>query len=123
MWMRRYWIKMNCWNLNPIYLLALGAVLCPYEAVVEPWLVPIGYAESARRHGAHLRTNTAVTGARFDPDAKIWSLQTQITHICSVGRSYGSELLVKSIPEPAPESKRNEVKARVVINAGGSTGI
>ena len=30
---------------------ALGAVFCPREAVVEPWLVPMGYAESARLHG------------------------------------------------------------------------
>ena len=25
---------------------ALGAVLCPREAVVEPWLVPLAFAES-----------------------------------------------------------------------------
>jgi glycerol-3-phosphate dehydrogenase len=30
---------------------ALGAVFCPYESVVEPWLVPMGYAESARLNG------------------------------------------------------------------------
>jgi glycerol-3-phosphate dehydrogenase len=30
---------------------ALGAVLFPREAIVEPWLVPMGYAESARLHG------------------------------------------------------------------------
>ena len=101
---------------------ALGAVLCPYEAVVEPWLVPIGYAESARRNGARLHTNTAVTGARFDPEKRIWSLQTQITRNCSVGRSLRGELLVKNIPEPALESKCNEVKARVVVNAGGLYG-
>lgn len=35
---------------------ALGAVYCPYEAVVEPWLVPMGYAENARLHGVLLQT-------------------------------------------------------------------
>ena len=35
---------------------ALGAVYCPYEAVVEPWLVPMGYAENARLHGVSLQT-------------------------------------------------------------------
>jgi glycerol-3-phosphate dehydrogenase len=35
---------------------ALGAVYCPYEAVVEPWLVAMGYAESARLNGVHMQT-------------------------------------------------------------------
>jgi glycerol-3-phosphate dehydrogenase len=34
---------------------ALGAVYCPYESVVEPWLVPMGYAESARLNGVEFQ--------------------------------------------------------------------
>ena len=104
---------------------ALGAVLCPYEAIVEPWLVPIGYAESARRHGARLQTNSAVTGATFDPAAKIWRLCVQKTSNRSVGRSLSTkELLVQNVPEPAisANAEKAEVKARVVINAAGLYG-
>jgi glycerol-3-phosphate dehydrogenase len=35
---------------------ALGAIFCPYEAVVEPWLVLMGYAESCRLHGVTIST-------------------------------------------------------------------
>ena len=42
---------------------AVGAVLCPREAVVEPWLVPMGYAESARLHGALLVMGTEAVAA------------------------------------------------------------
>ena len=37
---------------------ALGAVFCPHEAVVEPWLVPMGYAESARLNGVEIQTGS-----------------------------------------------------------------
>lgn len=37
---------------------ALGAVYCPYESVVEPWLVPMGYAESARLNGVDFQLGT-----------------------------------------------------------------
>ena len=53
---------------------ALGAVFCPYEAVVEPWLVPMGYAESARKHGANIRLNSTVTDASFNKERGIWTL-------------------------------------------------
>jgi L-2-hydroxyglutarate oxidase LhgO len=43
---------------------ALGAVWCPREAVVEPWLVPAGYARSARLNGAELRMSTEVVSVR-----------------------------------------------------------
>ena len=42
---------------------ALGAVFCPREAVVEPWLVAHGYAESARLHGVEMRLATEAVGA------------------------------------------------------------
>lgn len=39
-------------NLSPN---ALGAVYCPYESVVEPWLVPMGYAESCHLNGVEFK--------------------------------------------------------------------
>jgi len=39
---------------------AQGAVFCPYEVVVEPFLIPVGYAESAMRFGAEIRTDWEV---------------------------------------------------------------
>eukprot|EP00811_Abedinium_folium_P034487 NODE_7363_length_1586_cov_3.975326.p1 GENE.NODE_7363_length_1586_cov_3.975326~~NODE_7363_length_1586_cov_3.975326.p1 ORF type:complete len:478 (+),score=141.98 NODE_7363_length_1586_cov_3.975326:77-1510(+) len=45
---------------------ARGAVLLCREAVAEPWLVPMGFAESARLHGADIRVATAVVSAERD---------------------------------------------------------
>ena len=58
---------------------ALGAVLCPREAVVEPYLVPLGYAESARLHGADIRTATEAVCAQFDADRGVWRIGTRPT--------------------------------------------
>ena len=41
--------------------------MCPREAVVEPWLVPMGYAESARLHGALLVMGTEAVAAWRPP--------------------------------------------------------
>jgi glycerol-3-phosphate dehydrogenase len=76
---------------------ALGAVLCPREAVSEPWLVPLGYAESARLHGADLRRSTEVTRAARDAgdgDGGVWRLATRRSGACQSGRSKAGEMLV-----------------------------
>jgi glycerol-3-phosphate dehydrogenase len=39
---------------------ALGGVLLPREAVVEPWLVPVAYANAAMSHGAQIHLSTRV---------------------------------------------------------------
>ena len=69
--------------------------------MVEPWLVPIGYAESARLHGATFRTRTEVVGgelvcpvgeagtAREGLGGLAWRLKTKASDSCSSGRSWG----------------------------------
>ena len=39
----------------------LGAVSTPREMIAEPWLVPMGYAESAKLHGCHISRGVEVT--------------------------------------------------------------
>ena len=44
-------------NLSPQ---AVGAVLIPGEAIIDPWSAPLGYITQAIRHGARLMTNAEV---------------------------------------------------------------
>ncbi|KAJ1414906.1 FAD dependent oxidoreductase-domain-containing protein [Ochromonadaceae sp. CCMP2298] len=74
---------------------ALGAVLCPREAVAEPWLVPICYAASAAANGATLRLATEVTGVRFV--GGLWRLTIRRSGVSSVGRSVRGEVLGQGI--------------------------
>jgi glycerol-3-phosphate dehydrogenase len=103
---------------------ALGAVLCPREAVVEPWLVPVGYAESARLHGAELRFQSALRGAAFNAERREWSLLVQRTRLAQVGRSRKGELLASTpLPEPDGGAAAAEtLAARVVVNCAGLFG-
>ena len=39
---------------------ALGAVLCPHEVVVEPWLIPLGYVCRAKRRAALFHARSSV---------------------------------------------------------------
>jgi glycerol-3-phosphate dehydrogenase len=118
---------------------ALGAVLCPREAIVEPWLVPQGYAESARRHGATLLTGLSVTGAQAEAGSGTWELVlAPSTHRASAGpspgRSRDGELLTARQDEwqdsaaaaqgastPGEQQPRS-LRARVVVNCGGLHG-
>jgi L-2-hydroxyglutarate oxidase LhgO len=105
---------------------ALGAVFCPREAVVEPWLVPMGYAESARLHGADIRTSTKAVGASFD--GNIWEIRTAHSVDSSSGRSKQGELLTRYTPAPSSanagddECGTSTVHARMVINCAGLYG-
>jgi glycerol-3-phosphate dehydrogenase len=99
---------------------ALGAVLCPREAVVEPWLVPIGYAESALLHGCELRLGTAAVGASFDN--QVWTINTQRSEAAAVGRSVDGLLLTEATEPPAPNGPIDQVRARVVVNCAGLYG-
>ena len=51
---------------------ALGVVFCPYEVISEPWLVAMGYAESAIRNGVKIKLNSRVDKAEFSN--KTWTL-------------------------------------------------
>jgi glycerol-3-phosphate dehydrogenase len=59
----------------------LGALSTPREMIAEPWLVPMGYAESARLHGAALVTSVEVTAAEVieakGSTPKHWLLRTR----------------------------------------------
>lgn len=87
---------------------ALGAVLCPREAVVEPWLVPAGYAHSAIINGAELRMNREVTAVDYSPVEQLWRLKTCHTIATSSGRSAPGRLLVPK-PEPQPQGPHQGV--------------
>ena len=103
---------------------ALGAVYCPNEAVVEPWLVTIGYLESALRHGARLGLNREVTSADFDPAQELWTVRCTHTDTNSVARSKegGSGGILTPV-ERSPEQFRTRegttIRASVVVNCAG----
>ena len=112
---------------------ALGAVLCPREAVVEPWLVPVGYEESARLHGAALRPATEVVAAAFDASARLWRVATRPSAANQSGRSRPGELLVRasrreegsgssSNSSNNNNNKEQTFKARILINCAGLYG-
>ena len=102
---------------------ALGAVLCPRESVVEPWLVPAGYAHSARINGAELRMNTELKAVDYTEG--LWRLTTRPTSSAPFGRSPPGKLLV-SKPEPARGAPwgaaETTVRARAVVNCAGLFG-
>lgn len=104
---------------------ALGAVYCPREAVVEPWLVPIGYAQSAIIHGAKIKLNTQVLNAIFDPEEKLWTVFTKKNkEAVPSGRSHDGEILVRkpsSIEETEGQSLK-VFKAGLIINCAGLHG-
>ena len=83
---------------------ARGAVLCPGESVVEPWLIPIGYAESAALHGADVRLGAEVVGATFDATAGVWTLATMPSEVTSSGRSAPGDLLYSGTQEARPSA-------------------
>lgn len=107
---------------------ALGAVYLPNEAVVEPWLVPIAYAEDARRRGVQTLTGMRVVDADFSSESKSWRVTALSSNDRSVGRSVGGDLLAAPPPhspghphhDPTPSPKLFE--ARVVINCAGLYG-
>ena len=103
---------------------ALGAVLLPHEAVVEPWLVPVAYAENARQHGATILTNTKVNSLHYDKYEKLWKVQTCHSNEASVGRSVAPNLLVAEPgAPPSPAVSNSSVHtARIVINCAGLHG-
>lgn len=119
---------------------ALGGVLLPREAVVEPWLVPIGYALDVLRRGVKILTNEDVCGVKYIKDANCdtgeygghWRISMTHTESHSVGRSLHGEYFVKSVSnvdslpkkEAAKESPcpDRSVRARIVINCAGLFG-
>jgi glycerol-3-phosphate dehydrogenase len=88
---------------------ALAAVHCPHEVVVEPWLVPVAYAENAMRHGAVFCLGTDVVGVEVNDDHRDGSGGHASTTSLTVRAADGSG------------STRTQV-ARVVVNCGGLFG-
>jgi L-2-hydroxyglutarate oxidase LhgO len=104
---------------------AMGAVWCPREAVVEPWLLPHGYAESASLCGAHLLLSTEAVSATYDRNARLWRVLTQPSTAAQCGRSPPGELLVLPPADAAAATEPcipTELHARVVINCAGLYG-
>ena len=106
---------------------AVGAVVCPREAVVEPWLVPVAYAESARLHGADIRTSTEVVSAALEDGA--WTIGTCPCEYAPIGRSRPGNLLVDADRSEDEGNNRrpdavaaDRVRSRVVINCAGLFG-
>jgi glycerol-3-phosphate dehydrogenase len=67
-----------------------GAVVVPREVVVEPWLIPIAYAQAALAHGADIFTGEHVAGAERSgtgPEA-VWVLRS------STGRSFRARTVI-----------------------------
>lgn len=90
---------------------ALGAVLCPYEVVSEPWLVAMGYAESAILNGVEIRLNSKVTGAEYAD--KLWTIGVTPSDIRSIPRSSPGEILTSNqgITEKQNKAQHYKIKA------------
>ena len=60
---------------------ALGAVFVPREVVTEPWLVPIGYANSAMMYGAQILCGKEMVSATVRQSdgqgSVVWKVQTK----------------------------------------------
>ena len=122
---------------------ALGAVLCPQETVIDPWLMAMGYAESCRIHGVKIILSREVIGAKRsefkdEDDANegsqnelTWKLETRVCDASQTGRSEPHELLVAN-KESISTSTSTEggsvdfgsmiIEAKVVINCAGLYG-
>ena len=44
----------------------IGGTFCPRDGLADPNTVTLGFAQAARRHGAQIETDTAVTGIRTE---------------------------------------------------------
>jgi glycerol-3-phosphate dehydrogenase len=60
---------------------ALGAVLIPGEAIIDPWSAPLGYMRQAMLHGAELVTNAEVRA--LERRADHWRLATTAGNFAS----------------------------------------
>ena len=102
---------------------ALGAVLLPREAVVEPWLVPIAYAESARQLGVRIETSRLVTGVSLNAD-DAWCLHTCGSNDQSSGRSKRGEIYSRFEPNRLNNhlDDKKVFTSKIVINCAGLFG-
>ena len=105
---------------------AFGAVYCPSEAIVEPWLVPIGYAEAAIQHGAHIRLRAAVENAYFNTKTRKWRVTAVTAPVNpSVARSAPSEILTPQTLDAERNTKEQPNASWTVdciVNAAGLYG-
>jgi len=102
---------------------ALGAVYCPREAVVEPWLVPIGYFHSAKKLGANILTSTQVDSAYYNKNERLWTVCGKRCKAKQIGRSTQNELFVRATSEcKSSEETTTTCRARVLINCAGLYG-
>ena len=105
--------------------------LCPREAIVEPWLVPLAYQESARLHGADLRLATQAVRATRAGGGAYWRVTTQPSAAAQSGRSEKGQLLVRAPPaattapaggDAGADGDERTIAARCVINCAGLFG-
>ena len=103
----------------------LGAVLVPREVVAEPWLVPIAYAESARRNGCTIKVGADVTALWVVPSAREFEPKSNKTvekggHAVPNDRDWYWIIVTGSAGESV--DKTNAFAADVVINCAGLFG-
>ena len=121
---------------------SMCVLLCVFVAVVEPWLVPVGFAIRARALGVEIRTGRKVVDISPADDGggvgkEMWGVRTQVTsrlEACSSGRSRQGGLLVERVGEgntncdsvadkdddaSTKSVVEEEIAAGVVINCAG----
>jgi glycerol-3-phosphate dehydrogenase len=96
---------------------ALGAVVVPGEAVIDPWSAPLAYALQAVAHGALVLRGVEVTGGQ--PDAHGWRLATtagtlRARVVVNCAGLYGD--LVEAIARPSPFAIRPRKGQFVVLD-------
>jgi glycerol-3-phosphate dehydrogenase len=96
---------------------ALGGVVVPGEAVIDPWSAPLAYALQAIAHGARVLRGVTVTGGQMD--ARGWILTTTAgpVHADVVVNCAGLDGdLVEAIARPSPFAIRPRKGQFVVLD-------
>ncbi len=100
---------------------ALGAVLVPGEAIIDPWSAPLAYAHQAIAHGAKIIRNAEVTGGTFAEGTwRLTSAQGAISArvVINAAGNYGD--LVEAIARPSPFAIRPRKGQFVVFDKPGA---
>lgn len=100
---------------------ALGAVLVPGEAIIDPWSAPLAYAHQAIAHGAKIIRNAEVTGGIFaEGEWRLASPQGEVAARIVINAAGNFGDLVEAIARPSPFTIRPRKGQFVVFDKPGA---
>jgi L-2-hydroxyglutarate oxidase LhgO len=109
---------------------AMGAVYLPREAIVEPWLVVIGYALNCLLHNVNIHTKRKVGDIKYNNITKQWKIITHQSNDKSSGRSIKGTIINSNTTsnnninnsDHVIDDNSREYHANVIINCAGLFG-